>query len=315
MHHALRTIMPVLIACAGSAALTHADDTKADRAAAFERLEAARLAFEAAKAELEAAQREAAEVSGGSIQTEGGSDNAAAQPEGEPADEPAQPEDPISWADGWSWNAVVAANGASGNSENFSARMSLTGERFTSKYETTLGLSYTYGKSEGVQNTSRAVADLRNDWLTEGKWRYFVQGKYEFDEFQAWDHRLSGALGVGYEFYNTEKTTLLGRVGFGGSYEIGGQADETFVPEGLLGLDWRYQWTQNTKLTASTTYYPSFDEIGEFRWNSNAGVEVVMDEESGMTLNAGVEHRHDSQPGAGQRPNDLEYYMGLGWSF
>jgi len=69
MHHAFRTLLPALIVCAGSAGLAHADDTKADRAAALERLEQARIAFEAAKAELEAAQREAAAVTGGQIQT------------------------------------------------------------------------------------------------------------------------------------------------------------------------------------------------------------------------------------------------------
>jgi len=34
-----------------------------------------------------------------------------------------------------------------------------------------------------------------------------------------------------------------------------------------------------------------------------------------MTLNAGIEHRHDSQPGTGKKPNDVLYFMGLGWSF
>lgn len=301
-----------LIGVAGFAPTMLASDAEIERAAALERLEQARIAFEAAKAELEAAQRDAAAVTGGSIASEGASETGvSAQPEGEED----VPEDPSSWADGWVWKAFVGVNGASGNSENFSARASLNGERFTSKYETKLGITYSYSTSDGTRNTSRGVVDLRNDWLTEGKWRYFAEGKYEYDEFQAWDHRVSGAVGVGYEFIKDDKQTLLGRAGFGGSYEIGDMADEEFIPEGLLGLDWTYNWTENTTVVASTTYYPSFDDFGEFRWNSNAGIEVVMDADSGMTLNAGVEHRHDSMPGDGQRPNDLEYYMGLGWSF
>lgn len=311
----INTALIAIVACAGIASTTNANDTKSGRAVALERLEAARIAFEAAKAELEAAQREAAGVTDGAIETQSNSATNARAGLPQPEAEAAQPADPSSWADGWDWKVVVGLNGASGNNENFSARASLSGERNTSKYETRLGLSYTYGTSEGTKNTSRGVFNARNDWLTDSKWRYFVEGKYEYDEFQSWDHRLSGAVGIGYEFIKDEKMTLLGRIGFGGSYETGGDADETFVPEGLLGIDWSYQWTQNTKLTASTTYYPSFDEIGEFRWNSSAGIEVVMDAESGMTLNAGVEHRHDSQPGTGTKPNDVEYYMGLGWSF
>ncbi len=306
--------LATIIACAGLSASALGNDTEADRAAALERLEEARIAFEAARAELEEAQREAAAVTGGTIQTD--DDSSEGDAAVQPAAEEDMPEDPNSWADGWKFKAVVGLNGASGNNENFSARASIHGERFTSKYETTLGLSYTYGTSDGTKNTSRGVAQINNDWLTDSKWRYFAQGKYEYDEFQQWDHRVSGAFGVGYELYKDEKTTLLiGRVGIGGYYEMGGNADEEFVPEGLIGLDLRHQWTENTTLTATSTYYPSFDDFGEFRWNTGAGIEVIMDAESGMTLNAGFEHRHDSQPGTGTKPNDIEYYMGLGWSF
>jgi hypothetical protein len=322
MHKNTTILISTFIACAGIAAGALANDTvtgnttsnETERAAALERLEAARVAFEAARAELEAAQREAASLSGGEVVTSnaGVEENTTVQPEAEPE----QPADPSSWTDGWDWKAVVGLNGASGNNENFSARAAISGERNTSKYETTLGLAYTYGTSDGTKNTSRGVAQINNDWLTDSKWRYFAQGKYEYDEFQQWDHRLSGAVGVGYELYKDEKTTLLiGRIGVGGYYEIGNMADEEFIPEGLVGLDLKHQWTENTTIVASSTYYPSFDDFGEFRWNTNAGIEVVMDKESGMTLNAGFEHRHDSMPGANTKPNDVDYYMGLGWSF
>lgn len=308
-------VFAALLACAGLAPMTIANDTESERAAALERLEQARIAFEAARAELEAAQREAAAVTGGAIKAEGaeGADEHWLQPE-EEAD---VPEDPDSWADGWSFKAVVGLTGASGNSENFSARAAIDGERFTSKTETKAGISYIYGTSDGNKDTSRGVAFVKNDWLIEdSKWRYFGEGKYEYDEFQQWDHRLSGALGLGYEIYEDEDTTLLiGRAGIGAYYEIGDQAEEKLVPEGLIGLELRHKLSENAKLNATTTYYPSLDELGEFRWNTGAELEVVMDADSGLTLNTGFEHRHDSQPGAGRKPNDLIYYMGLGWNF
>lgn len=316
MNTPLNIAMTAIIACAGFASTSFASDAEANRSAALERLEAARVAFEAAKAELEEAQRAAAGVTGGAIVTQSNTEEETRTGLPQPEEAAEQPEDPSSWADGWDWKAVVGLNGASGNNENFSARAALSGERDTSEYETTLGLSYIYGTSDGQKNTSRGVAEINNDWLTDSKWRYFAQGKYEYDEFQQWDHRLSAAVGVGYELYQDEDTTLLiGRIGVGGYYEIGSMADEEFVPEGLIGLDLKHKWTENTTIVAATTYYPSFDDFGEFRWNTSAGIEVVMDKESGMTLNAGFEHRHDSMPGTGTKPNDLEYYMGLGWSF
>ena len=294
------------IACSSSAM---ADDTSA-----LERLENARIAYETALAELNAAQAAVAELTGGEVVVVTAAESTSrAQPEAEA--EPEVPADPTSWSEGWDWSASVGFTGSSGNTESFKARAALDGERNTSKYETTVGLSYIYGSSESDKDTSRGEFKVRNDWLTDSKWRYFAEGKYEYDEFQAWDHRLSGAVGVGYELIKNDKTTLIGRVGLGGSYEMGGSAHEEFVPEGLVGLDWTHQYSENTKMKASSTYYPSFDDLGEFRWVNTAGIEVVMDAETGMTLNTGFEHRHDSAPGSGFKPNDVDYYMGLGWKF
>jgi putative salt-induced outer membrane protein YdiY len=301
----------ILVIAAGtlSTGLAYGDDTTA-----LERLEKARIAFENAKAELQAAQAAVAQTTGTEVVVAADADATHRdQPEPEPA--PEVPADPSSWADGWDWSASVGMTGSSGNTENFGARAAIGGERKTSKHETSIALSYIYGTSDGQKNTSRGELRVRNDWLTEGKWRYFAQGKYEYDEFQQWEHRISGAAGVGYEFIKDDKTTLLGRAGLGGSYELGGVAEEKLIPEGLLGLDWTYKYSENTTLTASTTYYPSFDDLGEFRWNNRAGLEIVMDKETGMTLTTGFEHRHDSDPGSGFKPNDVNYYMGLGWKF
>ncbi len=297
-----------------------ASDTANSREAAIARLEAAQLALEAAQAELAAAQAEAAmyeESTNSSASTKTTSTSASTtseQPEGEAEDASEAAQD-LAWNEGWDYTFSAGISGASGNNENFAGRVTLGGERLTEAMETRGHASYLYSTSEGQRSASRGEIGLKNDWLLDGPWRYFAQGLYEYDEFQAYQHRLSGALGVGYEFINNDKTTLVGRIGLGGSYEFGKNADEKFVPEGLLGLDWTHKLSANTKLTASTTYYPSFDDFGEFRWVNSAGIEVLLDDETGMTMNAGIEHRHDSTPGMGIKPNDVDYYMGVGWKF
>ncbi len=312
-----------LLALTGSACSTLANETSTERtiahAEAIARVEAAQQALLAAQAELLAAQSEAAqfETASTNTSTRVANTESDAQPESADAADGGSdlPAPKLGWTEGWDYAFSAGISGASGNNENFSGRLSLTGERKTDEMETTGHASYIYSTSDGEQSASRGEIGLRNDWLLDGPWRFFAQGKYEYDEFQAWQHRLSGALGFGYEFINNDKTTLIGRAGVGGSYEFGKNADEEFVPEGLLGLDWTHQLSENTKLTATTTYFPSFDDFGEFRWNSGAGIEVLLDGDSGMTMNAGIEHRHDSTPGAGIKPNDVSYYMGVGWKF
>ncbi len=315
------TAATVLLALSGTALASTASDTDTTtttHAQAIARVEAAQQALAAAQAEYLAAQAEltAAQAEAAGVVT---TNSASTQPESEGAagsgESASAAARKLAWNEGWEYAFSAGISGASGNNENFAGRIKLTGDRKTETMETSAYASYLYSTSEGQRSASRGELGFNNDWLLEGPWRYFAQGKYEYDGFQAWQHRISGAVGVGYEFINNDKTTLIGRAGLGGSFETGKNADEKFVPEGLLGLDWTHQLSKNTKLTAGTVYYPSFNNLGEFRWNNNAGIEVLLDDETGMTLNAGIEHRHDSDPGMGIRPNDVDYYMGVGWKF
>ena len=309
----MNIIKPAAIALLVLSGTALASDRSDAIARAHERVEAAQQALEAAQAELAAAQAQA-ESTQSTTQTTTQT-TSAAQPENAAPEQAAQATQPLAWNEGWDYNFSAGISGAAGNNENFAGRVTLGGERLTEAMETRIHASYLYATSDGARSASRGELGINNDWLLEGPWRYFAEAKYEYDEFQAYQHRLSGAVGVGYEFINTDKTTLIGRAGLGGSYEFGKNADEKFIPEGVLGLDWTHQLSANTKLAASTTYYPSFDDFGEFRWNNSAGIEVLLDAETGMTMNAGIEHRHDSTPGMNIKPNDVNYYMGVGWKF
>lgn len=268
----------------------------ADEAAA--RAEAARARIAALESELQAAQAQLADAE--AVLASEGIGAEAYTP---------------SWLEGWEGSVLAAVNGSDGNTEQLSFRIGANAVRKTERMETTAAAVYQYGSSDGAVNENRFEASLRNDWLLkDSRWRYFAQGKYEYDEFQDWDHRLSAFVGVGYEFIDNEKTTLVGRAGIGGSYEIGGM-DEEFKPEGLLGLDFTHKLTATQKLTASTEFYPDLSDMGEFRMINKAGWEMLVDPETNMFLRLGAEHRHDSDPGSGFKNNDLDYYLALGWNF
>ncbi len=277
---------------------------------ARERLEAARAALAQAQNEYDAARAEYERTDGGGADQpadgggEGGEDALAA---------------PTSFWTGWEGSAEAGITGSDGNTENFSFRASLSLERKTDKMETTFGLAYKYATEDGTQNASRFEAKGRNDWLIpDSRWRYFVQGKYEFDEFQDWDSRISGFGGVGYEFIRPEdqgpNISLVGRAGLGGSQTIGG-TDEGFTPEGLLGLDFVWDIKDDHKFVATTELYPSLEEMGEFRWITNLGYEIMLDAEMNLFLKIGVEDRYDSNPGGSAKRNDIDYYATLGWKF
>jgi len=287
-----------VVLVAGIACGQNADDVAARAQQAREQVAALEAELEAAKARLAAAESELAAVSGVSTP----------DPAAEQVYTP-------SWLEGWEGSVEAGINGSDGNSEQFSARAAVGAKRKTERTETSVGAAYHYATNDGNETSNRFEAFVRNDWLLkDSRWRFFATGKYETDQFQDWDHRLSGFAGAGYEFIDHERTTLLGRAGLGGAYRIGG-SDESFDPEALLGLDLTHQLTERQRIVAGTEFFPNLEQTGEFRWHNRAAWEIDVDPEVNMFLRIGAEHRHDSDPGPGFKPNDLDYFLTLGWTF
>lgn len=287
-----------------------AADSKTGSAA---RLAEARAAYESALEELRAAEAELVtetENSKESTETSRASSGVsaiAAQPEGEPGF--------FDW-NAWEKSVDVGINGASGNSENLNLRILLGAERNTDKMETSLSALYRLTTSDGDETENRFRFDIRNDWLPpEGsKIRWWAQGSYEFDEFQEWDSRVSGAAGIGYEFIKNDKHTLVGRLGFGGSQTFG-DMNEDFRPEAVAGLDYTWNIKDGQQFTAGTEVFLDVSETENFRANSYAQYEVLLDAESNLTFKTGIAHRYDSEPGATAERSDVEYYASMGWKF
>jgi putative salt-induced outer membrane protein YdiY len=234
----------------------------------------------------------------------------------QPTDKPAPPPDPDSFWDGWKRNAELGLNGSEGNTENLSLRALVGGERKTSQMETRADLGYFYATDQSKKTKSRGEGNLRNDWLFgDSPWGFFAQARLEYDEFQTWQWRASGFLGPSYTFIKDDRTLLRGRAGLGGAYEFGKDADEKFVPEAMLGLDFEHKLSERTKIYATLEYYPSLDEFPDYRLYGKAGIEVLVDPELGMSFRAGVVDRYDASPGEGRKRNDLEYFAALAWTF
>lgn len=215
---------------------------------------------------------------------------------------------------GWTRSVDLGINGSSGSSDTFNGRAALNLSRKTERMETTAGLLYLYQRDNEGVTKDRGEANLRNDWLLkDSRWRIWAQGKGEYDADADWDFRVSGAAGVGYEFIQNDKTTLVGRVGLGASREIGGASNE-IVPEGVLGADFTHKLNDRNSLFANVDYYPDLSEFGEFRTVSKAGWETIVDPETKLNLKLGIEHRYDSDPGDSEA-SEIDYFVTLGWTF
>jgi putative salt-induced outer membrane protein YdiY len=285
----------------------------ADEADPASRVAEARAVYEKALAELQAAEAELASA------------EAARAAAGDESDQPVDSDHPAEvvakepgFFDLASWDKSIdiGITGASGNSDNLSARVQISAERKTSKMESKASALYRLSQTDGDNTENRFRFDLSNDWLPpEGsKIRWWARGAYEYDEFQAWDHRVSASGGVGYELVNNDKHTLIGRLGLGGSQTVGDDTEE-FRPEAVAGLDYAYQIKENQRFVAGTEILLDVSDTDFWRTNSFARYEAVIDPTNGMNFKTGITHRYDSEPGGDVEKSDFEYFATLGWTF
>lgn len=216
--------------------------------------------------------------------------------------------------DPWEGNVELGMNGTDGNTETFNVRLGVTAKHKTETLVRSLQFTTIQKSANGVTTANTALLDGRLDWPMPGtRWNYFIHGLAEYDEFKAFDVRLSGDTGFGYEWIQNDMTTLISRSGLAFSHEIGGP-DNTVHPELLFGGEYKHKFNPTHSVSFKTDYYPKVTDFTDFRLNSQASWEIALAQAWGLSLKLSIIDRYDSTP-QGKRPNDLDYSTLLLWSF
>lgn len=219
------------------------------------------------------------------------------------------------WTESWEGGFALGLNGSGGNTENFNVRTGIDGTRKTDKTSTRFDITYSYGQSDNETSKNYFSTAIRNDWVREGsRWRPFLRGTLEADQFQDWRWRTGGYGGVGYAFINQEEKKLIARVGAGTRYDFTG-GTQGLTPEGNIGIDYVAKINDRQKILITTDMYPSFDKITDYRIESRAEWSLLIDTDSNLSLVIGAEDRYDSTPGDGFKRNDIDYFALLSWAY
>lgn len=218
------------------------------------------------------------------------------------------------WRKAWSGEFNAGVNGAAGNAERFNTRFGLDAKRSGPRANHIVSLLYAKGTANGEETEHKFISKLRDEWkFDESKWSLYTFANTTYDEFQNWDLRLVTGTGFAYQFYDTEVTYLQARAGAGASREFGGTNDK-FVPEANLGTDFRYKLTERQSITAGAEYFPSFEDFGDYRLDSQAAWELLIDPDHNLTLKIGFMDRYQSRP-EGAKRNDIDYFAQVGLKF
>lgn len=228
--------------------------------------------------------------------------------------EPARWYQPTYWFGPAPWDIgfELGINGSEGVNEALSLRSGGHLRRKTRNWKIDSSLVYNKNTANSVETQNNALLDLRLDrFLKDSPWSLFFLHQTLYDEFQAYDLRISANAGLGYEcsFYEAIETIL--RVGAGTSREFGGP-DDTWAPEALFGLEYTHQLTKMQRLAAKLDYYPQWDDFNQYRAVADIGWEIDLDRPKNLSLKFSIVDRYDSTPN-GVQPNELNYSALLIW--
>lgn len=212
----------------------------------------------------------------------------------------------------WDIGFELGINGAEGINEAISFRTGGHLKRETDYWKLDNTLVYNKNSANGVETQNNALLDVRVDRkLGDSRWSLFFLNQELYDEFQAYDLRVSGNAGVGYQLIDTEHIDLIGRFGAGASREFGGPDDSTAF-EALFGLEYDHELTKSQRLSAKIDYFPEWEDFERYRVVTDVGWEVDLDKPGNLSLKFSVIDRYDSTPN-GADPNEFNYAVLLIW--
>lgn len=227
----------------------------------------------------------------------------------------------------WDSKFSLGLNASAGKTTEGSLRLSLDSVYQDSTKKFKFDSFYLYKQTDNVVTENKLTAGIRGDWPFAGSlWGYFAQGRYDYDAFQSWRHRITTGGGFTYllvdldridpaaDLVRTDIVTLSAHGGIGLNREFGSLVT-VIEYEGILGLDFAWRISGRQRLTIDGTVFPGISNSGEYRFVSRAAWSVKLDRLDGISLTAGYYYEYQSDVDPGVDPNDLQFFVSMGIDF
>ncbi len=209
---------------------------------------------------------------------------------------------------------TIGGNSTSGNSRakafNGATRLTLHAHRQRLIMEG----KYNYGQA-GDQVTARnSMASLKHNYFVSKQ--IFIEsfGMLEKDTLQNLQLRNTIGSGLGYQFYESARTTLSLSVGLAHVNEHFTNSPNTQTPSGRWSLRWEHAiWPDRVKVFHRHEGFWDINAGNAFRFNADQGVRITVYKT--LYFNMEYDLRLNTQPAPGRQKNDESVIFGVGYEF
>ena len=211
----------------------------------------------------------------------------------------------------WSVRLEGGINGQTGNSEKFSLNGGFTVKRTTPSDRLSFYGTARYSVENGMRTANEFIGGTLFEADITERLFWFIRGELEHDEFESIDLRATATTGFGYYVIREEDIEWKLRGGAGLKHEAyDNNTDET---QGLLGLgeELRVEVTPWLLFTHSIIYYPTLDDLGDFRIVMVNAAEIPLTNDKKWKLRMGIKNEFDNMPQPGVNRLDTYYFANI----
>jgi len=169
---------------------------------------------------------------------------------------------------GFKMSLNLSLDGTWGDTEEQSLRFGYRLKREIENVRMNSDVRYYHKTKRSKTTDDKLSMGYRRDWLLhDSRWFYFYNGRYDFDDFESWRHRVSMHVGPGYRLTESNRWTVDLLAGPGAKKEWGSENDDIRF-EGVTELDVKWNITKRLSMTGYTAYYPVLTDSEDYRTHS-----------------------------------------------
>ncbi len=211
------------------------------------------------------------------------------------------------------WSATLEAGlfVTEGNKDIFRASGRAEARRTSAKDLLKFYISGEYSEEDDERSTSEVKGGAYYEYQFTQRWFGYGRMDLEYDEFENLDLRVSTALGVGYYWLKKPEHELKTRGGMGYLHEAYRDGLTYDAAQAELGLDYRVDLAPWVQFTHSTTWYPTFEALRDYRLVSDSALLFPLGDSKTWKLKLGALYEYDSIPNPGFERLDQTYYANI----
>ncbi|UCG35282.1 MAG: DUF481 domain-containing protein [Candidatus Omnitrophota bacterium] len=202
-----------------------------------------------------------------------------------------------------------------GNTQNSELTLLALLNRKTYDDEFTAKGDFYYSSANRKMDSRKWYTMLRYAYsFWQRKWYHFYRIEADHDRFADIDYRLTPSTGIGYWFSDTEDWKAMVECGIG--LEHTEFRDDTEDSDELILIPRFFiekRLINELRISQDTTFYPSLENIGDYRVRSETALMNPISEQWALKLSLIIDY--DSDPARDKKKKDTRFVSSLVYAF